>query len=513
MLELSLIFQSGMVLQREKPVPIWGCCTPGAEVTVSFLDQERRTVGDTAGHFQATLDPLPVCFGGTMTARCGGEEIVLTDVQVGEVWLAGGQSNMEFYLRYDQDLPDAKEHPNSSIRFFDYPKVSYPGQIERANYLEYYGFWRKAVPEEVERFSAVGYWFANWLWERYSVPVGIIGCNWGGTPAAAWMDEAHIRIGGGKVWLDDYAEQTKTLDMIAYKAAYEADPRTCQTDLFANPVSELLLYGVPFEKLGNHGFRREDLSPAEIAGVMGPFHECRPAGLRYSMLEPLIPYAIRGFLWYQGETDGDLHPETYRTLFPALIANWRELWGEALPFLFVQLAPFVRWGNSAGRSYPIIRRAQQETAKTVAHTGMAVITDAGAALNIHPRNKKPVGERLALLAEKVAYGEDVLCEAPTLIRAEVHKGRVTLYFENTGEGLTLRGTVLSGVQIFQDGRKLTDLAAAACGDTVVITGEQIEDAPAEVRLAEMDWYEVNLYNSSGLPARPAAVICEHGGTL
>lgn len=253
---------------------------------------------------------------------------------------------------------------------------------------------------------------------------------------------------------------------------------------------------------------------------MGPKYERRPCGLYESMLKPIVPYAIRGVIWYQGETDGDCHPETYKTLFPALIKNWRQLWDEELPFLFVQLAPFGQWMASVGELYTQIWAAQQYTADTVQKTGMAVITDVGMKYDIHPKKKQPVGHRLALLAENKIYGIDVLCEAPLLKNIHIQDKKLVLIFENVGKGLYLAERLpygqiagkdkFGGLQIFQDGCRINDakLEVKTENNEVIICGEEIKaNVETEVRIAQTGWYLVNLYNSADIPAAPAVQRC------
>lgn len=234
------------------------------------------------------------------------------------------------------------------------------------------------------------------------------------------------------------------------------------------------------------------------------------------MVKAVAPYGIRGVIWYQGESDGDTHPETYETLFPALVADWRRLWGRELPFLFVQLAPFERWMQCTGERYGIVRTAQQHAADTVPGTALAVTTDVGMQYDIHPKKKQPVGRRLALLAENKVYGEkDVVCEAPALTGLTAADGALTLTFAHAGAGLYLApaapdGTpfapgVFSGVQVWQNGAALdaAALTARAAGNTVTLCGPAIRaGAPTRVEIAQTPWCQVNLYNSAGIPARP-----------
>lgn len=523
MLKLACLFQNGMVLQREKMISIWGSTEPGVTVSVSIQGHTVCEDANGDGAWLVRLGPLEASFQETMCIMSGEDAIMIEDIQVGEVWLAGGQSNMEFHMRYDADY--AAEKPgcaDDSIRFFDYPEVSYVGQVNDADYGKQYAFWRKATPEDLERFSAVGYYFAKELRQRLQVPIGIIGCNWGGTPACAWMSEAAVRAGGGQIYLDEYAAATEGLDIEEYDRRFFAAPNSFNVDLLASPINDMMMMGCPMEQIGakliEMGADLTQMMQA-IQPVIGPRYERRPCGLYESMLKPLAPYAIRGVIWYQGETDGDTHPEVYRTLFPALIADWRGLWGEELPFLFVQLAPMEQWMQCVGEPYAIIRDAQQHTADTVPMTAMAVTSDIGMRNDIHPKKKQPVGYRLALLAESKVYGGDVLCEAPTLTHVECKEGELVLRFENAGDGLYLAkstpygekisGNRFCGIEIDQDGIRLdtSALEAEADGDGVILTGSAISKVKSTVvRIAQGGWSQVNLYNSANIPARPA--VCE-----
>lgn len=338
MLKLDRLFQSGMVLQCEKPVSIWGTAMPGADVSVSIQGKTVSVQAKADGSWLVWLDPLSASFQEVLIVASGNETIITQDVQVGEVWLAGGQSNMEFHMRYDTDFAgEQAQCSNDAIRFFDYPEVSYVGQINEADYSKHYAFWRKATPQDLERFSAVGYYFAKELYKKYRIPIGIIGCNWGGSPACAWMSESSIRLGGGQLYLDEYAEAIDGLDFKEYDHKFFSGPGAYKLDLLADPVSDMMMRGCTVEEITS-ALAKSSLDAAKIVEntqvQMGPRYERRPSGLYNSMLRPLVPYSIRGVIWYQGETDGDCHPELYQTLFPALIADWRNLWDDELPFLF-----------------------------------------------------------------------------------------------------------------------------------------------------------------------------------
>ena len=513
MFKPALLFQTGMTLQRGKRVPIWGTAEPYAEVTAAIQNKTARTRAGADGRWQLEVGPLSVSFAETLTLRSGAACLEYTDVQVGDVWLAAGQSNMEFYMEYDAD--SAEETPacaDDALRFFDYPKVAYPGQLAEADYLAQHGRWRKAAPDQLRWFSAVGYYFAKEIRARYGVPVAIVGCNWSGTPACTWMSEESLMEGGGRIYLDEYRAALETLDRDAYEAEFRANPANWRI--------------APLDDEGYDAMMRGDFEPTdpntplEPIPVPGPKSEKRPGALYESMLCCVAPYALRGILYYQGESDGDRYNQLYETLFPALIRGYRRLWGEDLPFLFVQLAPFGRWQNCDGTRYALIRQAQQHAADTVPGTGMAVITDVGMQHDIHPKKKKPVGQQLALQARRRVYGEDILCEAPTLAAAEPGEGTLTLRFANAGEGLYLAGRLptgtpedprrLDGLTLTLDGAPVDTaaLTAEADGDTVTLRGAALHKGKVTAELGRGGWYCINLYNSAALPARPAQVTAE-----
>ncbi len=531
MLQTALIFRDHVILQREKPLKVWGTADPGAQVEVSIQGRKAVCTADADGAWCALLEPLEVSLQEQMVIRAGEEIMTLADIQVGDVWLAGGQSNMEFHMRYDADMQESlKTCEDDSLRFFDYPEVSYPGQLEEHDYLKNYGFWRKAAPDQLERFSAAAFYFARRIRKTVGVPVGIIGCNWGGSPACAWMTREHIAAGGGQVFLDEYEEAVKNLDLDAYWAAFKTNPMNDRSDQLADPIGDLMLFGCTMEefaaKLAEMGVDLSAMDPAAFLPPVGPGYERRPSALYENMLTQVAPYALKGFLYYQGETDGDTHPECYKTLFPELIRNWRELWGEELPFLFVQIAPLEQWMQCNGTPYAIIRAAQQHTADTVPGTGMVSTSDVGMQWDIHPKKKQPVGERLALLAEKLVYGKGVVCDAPILRsveKAQTENGaELVLYFDDAADGLSLSSVTPYGEEIRADqlgGLVLKqqdaegiwqelDLSAAtaqAAGNEVRIRGVSYDAGkPVCAELAQTGWYQVNLYNSAGLPARPSA---------
>ena len=525
MLKPALMFKDNAVLQRDKRIAIWGEADPGANITVTVQGKTASGMAGNDGKWQVKIGPLETSFEETLEIRSDHEAVSCDHVMVGDVWFAGGQSNMEFHMADDADLDAEKGHcENPYIRFFDYPEVHFPGQIDMADYGKNYGFWRSCNAENLERFSAVAYYCAKELQEKYQVPVGILACNYGGTPIMAWVSEEVSLENGDRHKVEAYYKQLEDLDLEEYDKRFMSDPNSFRTDLLApDPMNDLLKTATSIEELMRSlGVDPSAVKPEDLATPVGPKSQLRPAGLYESMLLPCVPYGIKGFLWYQGCSDADAEADAhaYRQMFPALIKHWRTLWNEELPFLFVQLAPLKQFlGMIFGTYYPIVREAQQNTADTVPNTAMVVITDVGMENNLHPKKKQPVGHRLALLAEHYVYGEeDILCEAPTLTGIEAQAGKAILKFDHTGNGLYLAEAVpdgqfvgdghLGGLRLFQGEEELdlADATAIAEGDHVTVTCSAIRtELPVRASLAETGWYLVNLYNSAGIPARPAHV--------
>lgn len=504
MLQTAMIFNNKMVLQREKEIPVWGQAEPGRKVSVSFDGQTVTGKADEEGNWSVRLSAHEAGTGYELTITDGAETVRLQDVCVGEVWLAGGQSNMEYLLGFEKHIDEVLEtEKNPLIRFFDYPEVSYEGQLQDFEY-KHEGFWRGCTREDLPYFSAVGYYFAKNLQEKLQVPVGIVGCNWGGTPACAWLDPKRLAGTEGEIWIRDYEEAVKGLDVEAYKAAFRNNPMNDRTNQLHDP------FGIKVMKIGLT--REEQLAMAGMSGdepaympVIGPYYERRPGGLYETMLKKLVPFALRGVIWYQGESDGDVHAEAYECVFEQLICNWRELWKEELPFLFVQLAPFREWLACTGKDYSIVRACQERVSKKVPQTWMASASDAGMEWDIHPKDKKLVGERLALLARGHVYGEKLLCDAPEAVKAARDGDAVIVSFA-CGKGLRIEGEQLQAMLVkTADGKLQEAVRAEVKEDQLILYGC---GAAAELLFAAGDYYEVNLYNEQHIPAKPFILTVE-----
>lgn len=500
---VALIFQDHMVLQRDKEIPVWGTGKEGALITVE-LEDVRVSTKVVGGKWIAVLPPFPALEEVTMKVTCDDKEITIKDIAIGEVWIAGGQSNMEFYLRYDEEWEEVrKSGVNTRIRFFDYPKISYTGALEKQGDSAF-GIWRKATEENLDYYTAVGYYFATELEKRCKVPIGIVGCNWGGTPACAWLDESYLRDNQGKAWLDDYAAVMETLDVEDYEREYYKNPFNEKKDPFADAVNNRLLEGISKEEQQLLVKQMQDLGP-NFLPAMGPKHPNRPGGLYKNMVCKIAPFAMRGVIWYQGESD-DAKANIYGTVFSQLIKCWRDLWKEDFPFLFVQLAPFEQWLGNRAINYPVIRKQQEEVSKQIPNTWMASISDVGMQWDIHPKNKRPVGERLALLALGHVYGENILCDAPECETIHIEDGLIRLGCDNAEGGLFKTDDDISALTVYRNGEKENNIIIKLEENNIIVESPLIRASDRiRVEFAMTNYYKVNVYNKAGIPLKPFSI--------
>lgn len=529
-LQLAMIFRDHCVLQQNKPCKIWGKAMPFAHVKIWIQNKDVCVDADSAGAWTALLPVLTGSRDETLLVRSQAEEVAVRHVGVGEVWLLGGQSNMEFHMRYDKDYPkEAARSRWEDVRFFDVPEVSYAGQEQDFDYTRF-GRWRTANACDLEYFSAVGYYFALHIAQRQSVPVGLIGCNWGGTTACTWADEESL-LPAGKVWLEEY-EQTLQQHHLGlagdyvlhpewntqagerewetraqYEQAYRKHPGADRGNPFADVDSERLLYGMDREE--QKGLLASFPPPQEgdVLSMLGPFHPNRPGGLYRTMVKQVAPFSVRGVLWYQGESDC-AHAEIYAEMFSAVIRSWRDLWQECLPFFCVQLAPFGRWMMCEGTQFSEIRAAQMAVANAVEQVYIASSSDVGALYDVHPKEKKPIGDRLALLALHYAYGQGVEAEAPRYRSHRWEGSTCVLSFEYTYGGLYAVGDPAQEVTVCRrDGAVVppSEYSLTIAADEIAITFHTEPTNTYRILYAVKDYYQVNLYNHAHLPLFPFAV--------
>ncbi|MFO8007234.1 MAG: sialate O-acetylesterase, partial [Candidatus Brocadiia bacterium] len=406
------------------------------------------------------------------------ESLTLSDLLVGEVWLCSGQSNMQWPVSGARDAheeADAAGYPR--IRLCTIPNVAsaLPEQTVPCS-------WAPCQTRTVWSFSAVGYFFGRELHRELDVPIGLIDSSWGGTPAESWTSMEALRA------------NPQFSDIVSrYESAvgnYPAARKAYEQDMDA------------WREAAEKARERGEEPPPEPPVPMGPDNPWLPSGLYNAMIHPLMPYAIRGVIWYQGESNAD-RAYQYRTLFPAMVRCWRDAWGQGdFPFLFVQLADFLKEQEDPVEHdpWPELREAQL-MALSLPNTAMAVAIDVGEVDDIHPENKQDVGRRLALAALGTVYERDVVYSGPLYDGMTVEGSRVRLRFRHTGGGLTARGDGLQGFAIAGADKQWHWAEARIEGDTIVVSSPQVEQ-PAAVRYGWANNPVGNLYNEEGLPASP-----------
>jgi sialate O-acetylesterase len=495
--QLHSLFTDHMVLQRDSAVPVWGWADEGEKVTVEFRGH-RVSTRTKRGKWQVKLGKLTAGGPDELVVR-GKNTLIVRDVLVGEVWIASGQSNMEWPMHLSHEaLPDILGAGNPHLRLFTVPKLkaTTPG-------TNVAGAWSLCSPEAVSNFSAVAYYFGNYVQQHLEVPVGMIHTSWGGSPAEVWFRE--------RVLAEDKEYKREILE------AYTPQAKKYEEALaqFKKEEAEAREQGQAFNK-------------------RAPGAPWRPAELYNGMIAPLIPYAIQGAIWYQGESNAG-RAYQYRRLFPDMIRNWREDWDQGdFPFLLVQLAPFMAIKPDPSPSaWAELREAQELSTKILPNVGMAVITDVGDEKDIHPRRKKPVGYRLALAALGIAYHEPIEYTGPVYRSAKFKRGQAVLRFDNVGDGLfghlfpeqakaaanTAETSFIFNLEKGHFEAPLVGFAIAGADQTfhradavieednqVIVSSPEVAK-PVAVRYGWADYPVANLYSSSGpgsdpLPASP-----------
>ncbi len=519
MLKLGNLFTHGMILQREKNVKLWGQAAAGAEILVSIQGVSAKGIAAENGRWQVTLPPLHASDAETMVVEGDGDKLTVKNVAVGEVWIAGGQSNMEFPLRFEKHRDEELRTQNPNLRFFDVPKQFYPQQAQDFGY-DQVGFWREANEENLLYFSAVGYYFQKELAATLSFPVGIIGCNWGGTQSCAWMKEETVRkVGPG--WIENWEKASAGINMDQFWAAQRKNPQNNQGNPCTDPFSTFIMPSTPTAEefmgfiqtmMAASGVPAQSSGESAAEGVgsyqAGAEPKNMPGALFENMVLKTAPYTVRGVLWYQGESD-DVEglQGLYGDMFEGLVSDWRAAWQEPeLPFFEVQLPGFRQWSVMVTNlDYPTIRRCQEEAAKRVKNVYMTSISDVGEEMDIHPKDKKTVGHRLAGMVRHYIYGEDILCEAPRPKAIEKEGNVVTVTFEYAGKGLKLKGESVTALQVVQGSEEIPYTAHVE-GSKLILSLKTDDKKPVELRFAQRDWYRVNLYNSADIPAIPFTMV-------
>ncbi len=492
----AAIFSDHMVLQREKPIAVWGDGKDGIRVTVS-LGGNRASATVQDGKWRVTLPPMPAATGLMMTVASGAVEIRFADIAVGEVWLCGGQSNMEYEIRNDKNgkaLLDSLT-ADCGVRFYYTPKQRMIDDTFEA--VERNTGWSTASPDASGAWSAVGLYFALEIAEKLGVTVGLIGCNWGGTSASAWVSrdvlESHAEI---RPYIDEYDAATAGKTQEELIKAF--DEYAAYQDEWYVRYSKLM------EEKPDTSWdeAQEILGASRYPGPMSPKNEMRPCGNYETMLRRVCPYTLRGFLYYQGESD-DHRPNTYETLLTELIACWRRDWADPeLPFLNVQLPMFRYLNDIDHKHWCLIREAQFRVYRKLKNTGLAVLTDCGELDNIHPTDKIPVGHRLALQALAEVYGTISRADAcPPMFRSAYANGsEMTVLLDYADDGFLLTGEPV-GFELAGDDLMFRPAKAFFGKGFLTLTADGVP-APKYARYAWTNFMTVTVFGKNGLPMAP-----------
>lgn len=496
-LELAGVFGDDMVLQRDVPVPVWGWAAPGATVQVRFGGQEQKTVAGADGRWTVQLSPLPAAAEPReLVVQADGEERTLRNVVVGEVWLCSGQSNMAWSLAQSEGLVELRAAAtNALIRLFGVPRN--PSLFPE---VRVEGRWRVCTPDTVGGFSAVAYCFARELADALGVPVGLLSSSVGGTAIEPWTPPEGFRA---------------VPELKALNAQLEAWLPTADEgrgrQLAHLDALEAWIGGARAALARRDMPAAPPVTPGWSANLTS-----RETALYNGMIHPLVPYALRGAIWYQGESNGGLGL-AYRERMLALIRGWRSVWGAGdFPFYFVQLPGFrvsSRDQPAGGGDWALLREAQARTLEEP-NTGMACTIDLGDANDIHPRNKLDVGRRLARWALAKTYGRDIVHSGPVFREAVREEGRLRLRFDHAEDGLMAaektgleppREVPADAIRWFAvagEDRVWRWAAAVIENDCIVVSSPEVP-APVAVRYAFTANPEgPKLYNRTGLPAVP-----------
>lgn len=540
--KMPAIFGNHMVLQRDLGVPFWGTADPGEEVTVSAGGDQAATKAGPDGKWTVKLGKLQATSTPIEVKVTGKNQLVFTDVLVGDVWVCSGQSNMEFGIRSFMSAEEMAKADEPQIRMFMVPKLV--SHVPRTDIgpapaqCPTLGTWQVCTPKtlvsngEWTGFPAVAVFFGRQIHDLTKQPVGLIGTTWGGTRINSWMSLEGLQSDpsfGGHVKavlaLRDNFEKVKA-DYAVQCANWKVEVEKWNADnkeAIAANKAEMEAWREA-KKQADAAHQPVSPRPKELLGPKEPRdpinNNQNSAGLWNGMVAPLVPYGIKGAIWYQGESNGD-QPRFYKAALPAMITDWRKKWNQGdFPFLIVQLPNYMaRKPEPSDSTWAGVREAQANAEKVVPNVGHAVTIDIGDAGNIHPPDKADVGSRLALVAQRVAYGDTkTVTSGPTFRNATVEGNSIRVTFDNVGGGLvigtppaaffaTLKkspqppGTEIEGFAVAGSDLKYAWAKARIDGDSIVVTSDKVPN-PVTVRYAWADNPAANLYNKEGLPATP-----------
>jgi sialate O-acetylesterase len=530
-IKLPAIVGDNMVLQRDIKVPVWGWAEPGKKVQITFQKRNFESIAGADGKWAIKLNSYQAGGPYQMLIRSDKEQVLIKNILIGDVWITSGQSNMEFGIQSERHGAETIAKGIDTLIHFFYVPMAFSLQpqddISKVSDDSSNGKWVVCSPQLLgdpkwawHGFSAIGYYFALQMRSHEGCPVGMIATYKGGTPAQAWVSIAGLKqqptfkkyvsahdslVGHFEKASADYPQQM---------TAYQNDLAQWNTEVGNNFAAEKKQWEILAAQAKASGqapppqpkpAKPAPKAPGQPAGGFGA-----PSNLYNAMIAPIIPYAVKGVLWYQGEGNGDNLADAveYKDLFPRLINDWRANWQQGdIPFIFVQLTNFRASAKSPSEgNWPWVREAQLKTL-LLPKTGMIVITDIGEAENIHPLNKEDAGMRLALVARHMVYGENVVSYGPMYKSMKIEGNKIRLTFSDIGSGLIIDSvrhhgsTALLGFGIAGDDQSFVWAKAIIEGNTVVVSSDQVPN-PTAVRYNWADNPPGNLYNKDALPASP-----------
>ena len=498
---VSNLFTNHLVLQRGMKDPVWGWAKRGQKITVTFAGHTVTATADAHGNWMAKLPPMHhSTTARDLTITSGAQTMVVHDVLVGDVWLCSGQSNMQYPMggwfgRTNLAAALAKgTHQN--IRLYHVPMIesNFSGTPKR----QAAAAWHRCTPKNLAGFTAVGYFFGLTLHRALHVPIGLLEADWGGTNIEPWIPKqgffAVPQLKAGQAWLRSMAKRQKKLNS-RYLTAISAWLREArQAQASGKPLPKL-------PRAPKNAIRSPHAYNYQIPhNDWQPDAHQNPTTLFNGMIHPLIPYAIRGAIWYQGENNVSSHDHLYYYHLKALIGSWRKLWKQGnFPFYIVQIAPF-NYGNDPME--PLIWQAEEKAAWRIPNCGIASTIDIGNIKNIHPANKRAVGVRLAGIALAKIFHSGKTFSGPVFKSAEFNGNQVVIHFTDVGGGLLSRnGKPLNWFQLAGADGTFVNAQAQIVGKTVVVQSPEISN-PTAVRFAFSDIAVPNLMNKASLPALP-----------
>jgi len=489
--KLSSVFGDHMVLQQNASVPIWGTASPGEKISIALGDASETVTASPDGKWMVRFKDLKPGATLTMTVH-GKNKLEVHDILVGEVWLASGQSNMEMMLGHDnwERQPWGVIGEDAEIAAANWPQIRiYTVKRWMTNSPQSElqgGEWQVVTPQVAPTLSAVGYFFARELHKDLKVPVGILLSSYGGSAAEAWIQRDALESKPDLHFILDQFEKARTdfktndAGRLKFAAALEKWLAT---------TNQAMLDGKKLPR------RPVDPDPEQ--------NNHNPCVLFNAMIAPLVPYAVHGVIWYQGESNGPT-ARHYRDIMALLIGNWRQLWGEGdIAFITTQIAGWGAQSIDPTTDHPtaIIRDEQRRLLNVVTNIGMAVTIDIGDPANIHPKNKQEVGRRLALIAKAKVYGETNEYSGPLYDSMNVEDNVIRLHFTHSESGLTAAGGNLVGFTIAGEDKKFYWADAKINSDMVLVSSPEVPH-PVAVRYSWGAHPMWSLFNRAGLPASP-----------